>query len=257
MSQELITQEQETAVVVKQNKFKNLAEEAFEAEKNESTGQFINISGGMLQIGGQPIAGNKIRCIILDFIHENVYYPGKFSRTNLEPPQCFAFGRTDKNLVPHETLLNPVSSGCDWCPNNEFGTSQHSEKAKACKNTRRLALLPAGDADLTVDKVKTNEVKYFRLPVTSVKSFSAYTQALSIALELPPAGVITDISLVPDAKNQFKVTFTQVCEVETMYPEIVDAVLQRNQEQRKLISFPYTPKSQKPKTEVKADDEKF
>jgi hypothetical protein len=149
-----------------------------------------------------------------------------------------------------------VFEECDTCPNNEFGTSQHSEKAKACKNTRRLALLPAGDADLTVDKVRSNDVKYFRLPVTSVKSFSAYTQALSVALELPPAGVITDISLAPDVKNQFKVVFHKVGEIEEIAPEIVDAVLQRNQEQRKLISFPYTPKKQV-KAEPTESNDKF
>jgi hypothetical protein len=257
MDQELIIQNQETAVVIKQNKFKSLAEEAFEAEENESTGQFINISGGMLMVGGQPIAGNKIRCIILDFIHENVYYPGKFSRTNLEPPTCFAFGRTDKNLIPHDSISAPVFEECDTCPNNEFGTSQHSEKAKACKNTRRLALLPAGDADLTVDKIRSNDVKYFRLPVTSVKVFSAYVKALSVALELPPAGVITEIGLMPDAKNQFKVVFTQIGEIDAVAPEIVDAVLQRNQEQRKLISFPYTPKKQVKAEPTESTNDKF
>ena len=234
-----------TGVATWQQRLAGMAKEAVEQESSVSSGQFIGLKSGQITWNGQPAAGNKIRAIVVDSILENAYYPGKFDPDDPQPPVCFAFGRKEEDMKPHEDSLEPQAGTCDECPMNKFQTADNG-KGKACKNIRRLGLIAA--TPLTEEAVAKGEVAFMKTPVTSVKGWAAYVRTVEALNHLPPAGVVTEIGCVPDAKTQFKVTFNYVSNVPD---ELMTAVLDRHDEVAKSIDFPYSPPRSEPPAPAK------
>ena len=225
-----------TALVSWKDKMKGYAKEAAAvASETGGGGQFISVRAGQIQYNGAGVAGNKLDVIVVENVLENCYYEGEWDADNPQPPVCFAFGRESDEMSPHEKSAKPQHDTCHGCPNNEFGSAEKG-KGKACKNIMRLALLPA--KPLTNEAINKSEVAYMKLPVTSVKGFSAYVRRLNTLHELPPFAFITQIGAVPDAKTQFKVTFddTEMIDDE----EILEALVLRHEEQSKEIMFAYS-----------------
>lgn len=238
-----------------------LAAEAVIAAKQEegtSTGQFFGLKAGQLTWQSQPVIGNRMAVIILDSILENVYYEGSYDPDVIQAPACYAFGRDEKLMTPHEKVVEAKTAqheqckGCQW---NEFGSAEKG-KGKACRNTRRLAMIVAGSFDkkgeLTliedVEHFETVQIGFMKLPVTSTKGFSAYVKTISAALKRPPHGIITEVSVVPDGDTQFKVLFEAISNVPN---ELMGAIMARNAEAKSVIEFPYSPveeREEKPKT---------
>jgi len=212
-----------------------LAKHAQETADKEQMpkGSFVSTRGGILSIAGSPMKDNKVQVVILDHVYENVFYGGDYDADNPQPPACYAFARADDELEPHKEASEPVHDQCAGCPNNEFGSAEKG-KGKACKNSRRLAMVSADG--LSADSVADGDVVYFKLPVTSTKGWAYYVKGLNATLKRPPFGVITEVSLVPDPKSQFKVTFNHVGNVPD---EAMDAVMERRGKVMEEIMFPY------------------
>ena len=234
-----------TSVINWEKQMEEEAQIAAKQEESTSTGNFFGTKAGQLTWQGEPVKGNEMVCIILDSVLENVYYQGEYDPSVPQSPTCYAFGR-DENLSPHPKVVEAGDAqheqckGCQW---NEFGTAEKG-KGKACRNTRRLAIIVAGtpikgDYQLfdEVDHFETTQIGFMKLPVTSVKAYAAYVKQLSGALKRPPHGVITRISLTPDAKNQFKVEFEAYSNIPN---ELMAAVMARRQEATAAIEFPYS-----------------
>lgn len=234
-------------------------------EASTAVGSFFSLKAGQLSWAGSPLPGNQMAVVILDSILENVFYGGEYDEANPQGPMCFAFGREDKAMAPHKVCVEAGSSQgseddgkCQGCPMNEWGTADKG-RGKACKNTRRLSMIPAGTLDaqgkLTLADAAAIEsagIGYLRLPVTSVKGYAAFVTQTSGALRRPPHGVVTKVSLVPDVKNQFKVVFTPMMSVPD---ELMGAVMARHDEATKMIEFPYQPfeaKEEQPKKSAPA-----
>lgn len=184
-----------------------LAAEAKVAAGMEATtgGSFVSLKSGVLSYNGAQIPGNKMNAVILDHVFENQFYTGKFEPDSPQSPVCYAFGRVEEEMAPHEKSEAPQHDQCTGCPMNEWGSADVG-KGKACKNVRRLALVP----ESALEDLDGAAVAYLKLPVTSVKGWSGYVQQLSQVVNRPPHAVITEISVVPDAASQFKVQFKLV-----------------------------------------------
>jgi hypothetical protein len=231
-----------TAIVSWQDKLAALAKKGVEQEAHAGGGgTFIGTRAGQLTYQGNAVAGNKLDVIVADSIMENAYYVGRFDPENPAPPVCFSFGRDEKTMVPHPDAAAPQHTSCVGCPKNEFGSAE-SGAGKACKNIRRLALIPAKPLD--EDAVRTAEVAYLKLPVTSVKNWATYVKTLDALSHLPPVAVVTQISTQPDAKSQFKITFNNQA---TLPEDIVTPILERLEMIEKDIEFPYSPSTQEAK----------
>lgn len=222
------------------------AQAAAATEANTGGGKFLSVKGGILSWNNSPVPNNKLPVIILDQIFENVMYKGEFDPENPSSPSCFAFGRDEKEMKPHEV---PVEAGtaedgpCAACPMNKFGSADKG-KGKACKNIRRLGLISAGQFGAN-DKFKLiddpeyyekSEVGFFKLSVTSVNGFAAYVKQVAAALKRPPYGIITRMSVQPDAKSQFKVVFEPMQVVPT---NLMQTIVNRRKEVMTSIDFPY------------------
>ena len=226
-----------------------LAAEATIAAKSEAataTGSFFSTKSGVLSFGGNPVPGNAMAVVILDTINENTLYEGKFNPNEMAPPTCFAFGRGDDEMAPHEVSVkagSAQSDDCASCAYNEWGSAD-TGRGKACSNKRRLAMLPAGTIDngriklfTRASDFETGSIGFLKLPVTSVKGYASFVKQVAAGLHRPPHGIFAKVSVVSDASSQFKVAFEVIGEIDD---EFMGAIMQRREEAQAGIMSPYS-----------------
>lgn len=237
-----------TAVVKWDEELAKQAEVAAGMEDSTASGQFFSLKGGILQWNDAPLQGNQMAVVILDSILENVFYEGKYDPETPQGPTCFAFGRNETELKPHQIVVeasNQQHDFCSGCEMNEWGSAD-TGRGKACRNTRRLAMIPAGTFnqagkfELVDDEehYATAAVGFMKLPVTSVKGYAAFVKQVAGALKRPPFGIVTKVKVVPDPKSQFKVVFEPIM---SLPDELMGAIMKRHEEAVSIIDFPYTP----------------
>lgn len=174
----------------------------------KSSGALVDIQAAMkaelAALGDriQPAGGDKInlkgkefslpdgsKCdvldvVIVDFMAVNNFYEGKYDKDNIVPPTCFAIGQIPTNLVPSDNAPVRQSDACSSCPMNQFGSEGNG---KACKNQRRLAVLPPdADADTPLWIIDVSP--------TGLKSFDGYVRSASSKFGVTPIGLITQIT---------------------------------------------------------------
>jgi|VirMetMinimDraft_7_1064189.scaffolds.fasta_scaffold00786_11 hypothetical protein len=137
--------------------------------------------------------GKEIEVVILDFVWFMVNYPGVYNANNPQQPNCFAVGRENPasgELKPHEDAADPQHTDCKDCPKNQW-KSAPSGNGKACKNQRRLAVLPP-DADAGAEPMS------LYVSPGGLKHFDAYVSRLASEHNMLPVQVVTKISFDPD-----------------------------------------------------------
>lgn len=235
------------------------AEEEASSQRASGGGQkFFSMKAGVLSYDGDPMPGNRMVAIVIASTLENSYYDSAFVEGQKTAPRCFAFARKESDLEPHESVdSNPYferqSDECSDCPMNQWGTAR-TGRGKACSNTMRLELLPAGQFKETgkgrsktvefdgleedPDHYEAAETAFMKLPVMSVKNFANYVKELSADYERPSWAVFTEIYLEPDPKSQFKVCFEYMDEVPD---DLMEVVMARHKKAQDAIGFPYNP----------------
>lgn len=222
------------------------AEAAAGMEKNVGGGQFFSMQGGQLKFNDNPVPNNQMAVIVLDHVLENVFYDGDYDPSNPAPPTCFAFDREETDMAPHEVVVaagQAQSEACRDCPMNQWGSADKG-RGKACRNTRRLAMIPAGTLDANgrfsafddEDHFASANEAYMRLPVTSVKGWASFVKQVAGTLRRPPHGIFTKIRLEPDPKTQFRVVFEPIAQVPN---NLLATIMKRHEASRSTIEFPY------------------
>lgn len=222
------------------------AEIAAAMEASSGGGQFFSIQGGQLTWQDNPMPGNEMAVVILDHIFENTFYEDAYDPDNPAPPSCFAFGRNDKEMEPHIIVReadNQMADACDGCEMNEWGSAD-TGRGKACKTTRRLAMIPAGNFDKNGDFEMIDDpefyakaqIGYMKLPVTSINGFASFVKQVAGTLKRPPFGIFTRVYVQPDPKTQYKVFFEPL---DSIPDELASVIMERNEEAKTVIDFPY------------------
>jgi len=220
------------------------AEIAAGMEASSGGGKFFSLKAGLLSYNNAPLPGNQMAVVILDGILENVHYAGKFEEGNPSSPDCYAFGRDEKAMTPHPNVIEAgtqQAEGCIGCPLNEWGSAD-TGKGKACRNTRRLAMVSAGTFDqqgrfqAKLDDLTEQEMAFMKLPVTSIKGYAAYVKGLAASHKRPPHGMITKVRVVPDTQTQFKVLFEAIAPIGN---ENMELVMSLHEQAKAAIEFPY------------------
>jgi len=202
-----------------------LAAMALETVKAEQTGAaFLSTKGGVLTYRNNSITDNKLACVILASPVEHLYYSERYDPTKVVGPKCFEIGAIATGLKPAPNVEAPEHTSCEGCSKNEWGSATNGGKGKACRETRRMLLIPA-DSIGNAAAVEAAEVAALRPPVTSLKNYASYVQTIAATLKRPPLAVVTEISVVPDPKTQFKVVFTMVRSIDD--PEVIQALIKR------------------------------
>ena len=201
-----------------------MAMETVKAEQAGLTATFLSTQGGALKYRGNVITDNKLACVILSAPVERLYYDSRYDPTKIVGPKCFAIASVATGMGPAPAVTEPCNATCEGCPKNEWGSAANGGKGKACRETRRLLLIPA-DSIGSVEAVEAAEIAALRPPVTSLKNYATYVQTVATTMKRPPLAVITEIAVVPDPKTQFKVTFTVVKAIDDM--AVIQALMAR------------------------------
>lgn len=231
-----------TAVVKWDEALAARAQMAKKAEESVSTGSFISLKSGVMSYNGNPVPGNKLDVVVVDAILENHHFDDAYDPNTPQSPSCYAFGRDEDEMSPHEKVDEPFSEKCKGCPNNEWGSAD-TGRGKACKNVRRLAVIPADALDGGAEGVEEAAIAYLKVPVTSVKAWAGYVNQLAAANK-PPLAFVTEISVTPDAGSQFKVNFKAKESIED--GELIGALLAKADVVEQTIAFPYQPVEEAP-----------
>ena len=166
--------------------------------KTGGGGAFFSTAGGILKYGGTAMPGNQMVVIILADIMENVYYDAPYDPEVPASPKCFAFGKSEREMQPHEAValedcFEQQADTCSECPHNEWGSAAKG-KGKACSNGMRLAMIPAGvysakgrgrEVSFSLDKL-FEDAAHFKSAETAFAKSSAWSTSSAPARPRPP-----------------------------------------------------------------------
>jgi hypothetical protein len=176
----------------------------------------ISLRAGVMTYQKQPVPGNKLNVIVLATVFENKYFAGKaFDPNKYESPVCFALSTTGDNMIPHEESQEKESDSCNTCEFSKWGSQGGGKKGKACKEARRLALIP--ESALRDGNISSAELAILSVPVTSIKNWANYVNAIAGEYSRPPWAIITEVRTEPDARTQFQVKFRAVGIIEDQH----------------------------------------
>jgi len=226
--------------VPSQGRLAALAAQAKEAAASERPSlSKISLKAGVVSYAGQPVKDNRLACIILAASYKNALYKGRYDPNNIVNPNCFALSTTDEGMAPDSVVSKPEHATCEGCPNREWGSDPNGGRGKACKETRRLVLLPASvlDAEDPIKAIKEGELAILDIPVMSVKFYSQYVNILSGSIGLPAWACVTDIFTKPDPKSQFVVQFQGIKAAGG--DDILDALEARRNEATRIALIGY------------------
>jgi hypothetical protein len=202
---------------------------AASAKLPQQSGNFISFRGGTPSLGGMSLP-NPLPLVILAYGYERTYYSKPYQPDVLSAPDCYSF---DGN-VPHDAAKVPQSDRCATCRFNEFGSAQNG-KGKGCKEGARFAAIHA-DALESPEKIAGAAIIQGRLSVLNSKGFRQYVGFFEEAEQAVWASVTT-LSVTPDSKSQYAVTFSNV--VADLDEADLDAIAARVDEGEKLLTQPY------------------
>lgn len=244
-----ITNPSQTSLALPQSFLAELAVHAKDAAAKErpSAGR-ISLKGG-LSYDGTPVPGNKLEVVIVGGAYRNVLYKSRYDPDNIVNPDCFALSVEDEDMKPHENVANPEHETCKGCPMAEWGSNPAGGRGKACKETRRLVLLPANNLS-SADAIKASEMAVLDIPVTSVKNYRNLVNVVASTLNLPVYAVVVLVEWLPDPKTQIKLSFTPLRVAGD--EEIVRAIMARKDEATRLATIPYDTKEEADEQPVKA-----
>lgn len=221
------------------------------ARIHQPTGNVIGIRNSRFTYKQEVIEGD-LEIIVLDFIHQRVWYDAKFDPDNPAPPACFSQSADGDEMQPHNSSPSKQADYCDGCPMDAWGTATTgSGEGKACREQYRLAVLEP------TDDPAEGDIALLTLPPSSLKNWDKYVRELG-KLKRPPNSVLTIVSF--DTSVDFPLLDFSV-EQEIKKPEYYKGICDRMEEARSAVMDPldvsnYEPPSAKKKVKKKAASKK-
>jgi len=123
----------------------------------------ISTKGKVFTLPDGTSSRGPLEAVILDYRTVHNYYKGAYNPQAPEAPSCFAISKEVEGMKPSVNAADPAHENCAECPFNQW-KSAPTGKGKACKNIRRLALVPVGansDTRPMIIDVSPTALKYF------------------------------------------------------------------------------------------------
>ena len=97
-----------------------------------------------------------------------VFYKSGYTEGSDAKPLCYS----NDGVAPSINATEPQCKTCSACPQNVWGShvSEDGKKGKACSDSKRLAIAPAG---------QINDPMLMRVPAASLKALTAFGQQLA------------------------------------------------------------------------------
>lgn len=156
------------------------------------SGYMVGTKGKVFTLPNGASSDGPLTCVVLDWVSANSYFEGIYNPKDPQPPVCFAVAREPARAVPSDNSPKKQHDRCvgdlehKGCPMNAWGSDKQGGKGKACKNTRRLLIVP-------IDATEETQPWVISVPPTGLKHFDKYVNALS-DMGTHPLQVVTDIS---------------------------------------------------------------
>ena len=148
------------------------------------SGFAITLKGKVFTLPDGSSSDGPLTCVILDWVTANVYFEGIYNPKDVQPPVCWSISDKPAEMKPSGKASKPQGANCKDCKQNEWGSG--SGKGKACKNTRRLLVVPANANENTPCWTIT-------VSPTGLKHFDKYINMMA-DMGKHPLEVLTDIS---------------------------------------------------------------
>jgi hypothetical protein len=156
------------------------------------SGNNISTKGKVFSMPDGSTNPGPMAAVILDWRAVNQYYNGVYDPAKPVSPVCWAIHSEPDQQAPSAACPDQKAETCTECAMNKFGSAP-TGKGKACKNTRRLAIVPA---DATVDTIPM----ILTVSPTGIKNFESYVNQLGAGENgQMPIEVATHIGFKPDA----------------------------------------------------------
>lgn len=211
------------------------------AKLPQQSGNFISFRGGSPSLGGVNLP-NPLPLVILAYDAERAYYSKPYQPDVMATPDCYSYD----SLVPHEKAKVPQADKCANCRFNEFGSAQNG-KGKACKEGAKFAAIHA-DALESPEKIAAATIIQGRLSVLNAKGFRNYVGYFEDS-DIAVWQSVTQLSVAPDSKSQYAVTFSNI--VAELDDTDLDAIAVRVDEAEKMLAQPYPDLDEAPKAPAK------
>jgi hypothetical protein len=156
------------------------------------SGRTISTKGKMFTLPDGSQAAGPLSVIILDWRAVNMYYTGAYNPNDPQTPKCWSIGSVIDDMVPSSNAPERKHEDCKSCPMNQWGSAPGGSKGKACKNTRRLALV-AHDAKEGTEPLIIN------VSPTGIQAFEGYVRKLRSEHKALPIQMVTEIGFREDA----------------------------------------------------------
>jgi hypothetical protein len=214
----------------------------------------ISHKSGVLQVEGKPVAGGKIQLVVVDYGFEKCFYAGEYDPNAHQTPACYAFGKDEQSLTPHEAAPDKQAEACAGCKWNAFGTAEKG-RGKRCKDVRRLlCAVPTGGPD---DLAK-GEIRMMSIPPGSLKDWARYLLAVP---DIDPRTrnvrcLVTEVGTVPLPNGGHGLTFRAI---DRLAPEQIKALQQRAKELESQLfgAYPVISEEEKPAAPARGKSRKF
>lgn len=251
---DLETSTKSRAVGDVQKQMEQQAEAAANMERGAPMGRSFSFKGGQMVFDGAPVKDNEVVVIVAGAVIEKAFYDNNYDADNPEPPTCFAFATDIDELAPvPEDVADQQSDACADCQWNKFGSADRGN-GKACKDVRRLALIPAGqiqrngDIELVEDpkELAKAELGFAKLPPTSLTPYATFVRQVAGTMKRPPHGIYAIMKCNPDPKNQFVISWEVIDLVDA---KCLSVVMDRHDEAMKALVQPYTYPTEEEKQE--------
>lgn len=157
-------------------------------------------------VGGKSVAVNEDRAMNIIIVraadaNARTYYGGQYEKGVKARPVCWS----DDSVKPHANVKNPQSAKCAGCPQDIKGSGQGD--SKACRYSRRLAVLLASDIDGDIYAMNINASSLFAQGEGRKMGLQQYARFLG-GHGIEVNAVVTEMRF--DTSANMKLTFSAV-----------------------------------------------
>lgn len=116
---------------------------------------------------GEPAPSIEVVILKANPAQSKVYYSSGYVEGSTEKPTCYS----NDGIAPAADAQERQSTKCAVCPHNQWGAkiTEQGKKAKACADSRRLAVAPIG---------QINDPMLLRVPAASLTALAEYGNML-------------------------------------------------------------------------------